>query len=47
MAHFFKKKTSKGWGAAIAQWIHLQLPSCHPGLESQAHHLRFHQFIKL
>ena len=19
------------WGAAIAQWIHLRLPSCHPG----------------
>ena len=31
--------------AAIAQWICLQLPSCHPGLESQAHQLRFYQFI--
>ena len=20
-----------GWGAAIAQWIRLRLPSCHPG----------------
>ena len=31
-------------GAAIAQWIRLYLPSCHPGFESQAHHLRFYQF---
>ena len=29
------------WGAAIAQWIRLRLPSCHPGFESQAHHLHF------
>ena len=29
------------WGAAIAQWIHLRLPSCHPGFESQARHLHF------
>ena len=30
-------------GAAIAQWIHLCLPSCRPGFESQAHHQRlFH-----
>ena len=28
-------------GAAIAQWISLYLPSCHPGFESQAHHLHF------
>ena len=34
------------WGAAIAQWIRLRLPSCRPGFESQAHHLCFHQFIK-
>ena len=26
---------------AIAQWIHLYLPSCSPGFESQAHHLCF------
>ena len=32
------------WGAAIAQWIRLRLPSCRPGFESQAHHLRFFQF---
>ena len=32
-------------GAAIAQWIFLRLPSCHPGLKSQAHHLCFFQFI--
>ena len=30
---------------AIAQWICLQLPSCHPGFESQAHDLHFCQFI--
>ena len=24
-------------GDAIAQWICLRLPSCHPGFESQAH----------
>ena len=29
------------WGAAIAQWIRLRLPSRRPGFESQAHHLRF------
>ena len=33
------------WAAAIAQWIHLRLPSCHPGFESQAHHLCFYHFI--
>ena len=32
------------WGAAIAQWICLRLPSFHPGFESQAHHLCFYQF---
>ena len=32
-------------GAAIAQWIRLRLPSWRPGFESQAHHLRFFQFI--
>ena len=31
------------WGAAIAQWIRLHLPSCRLGFESQAHHLRFLQ----
>ena len=31
-------------GAAIAQWIRLHLPSCHPGFESQAQHLSFYQF---
>ena len=34
-------------GAAKAQWIRLQLPSWCPGFESQAHHLCFHQFIKV
>ena len=29
-------------GAAIAQWICLCLPSCPPGFQSLAPHLRFH-----
>ena len=37
-------QTNKQWrrlkGAAITQWIHVRLPSCGPGFESQAHHLR-------
>ena len=33
------------WGVVIAQWIYLCLPSCHPGFESQAHHLCFYQLI--
>ena len=33
------------WVAAIAQWIHLHLPFCHPRFKSQAHHLCFYQFI--
>ena len=39
----FNKELVLG-GAAIAQWIRLRLPSCHPGFESQAHHLHFFQF---
>ena len=35
------------WGAAIAQWIRLPLPSSRPGFESQAHHLCFFQIIYL
>ena len=31
--------------AAIAPWFRLRLPSCGPRFESQAHHLRFFQFI--
>ena len=27
----------------IVQWIRLCLQSCHPGFESQAHHLHFYQ----
>ena len=30
------------WGAAIAKWIRLCLPSCRPGFESQANHLSFY-----
>ena len=33
--------------AAIAPWFRLRLPSCSPGFESQAHHLRFFQFVLL
>ena len=32
------------WGAAIAQWIRLSLPSYYPVFESQTHHVRFYQF---
>ena len=31
--------------AAIAPWFCLHLPSCSPGFESQAHHLRFFKFV--
>ena len=33
------------WVAAIAPWFCLHLPSCGPGFEFQAHHLRFFQFV--
>ena len=33
--------------AAIAPWFRLGLPSCGPGFKSQAHHLRFFQFVLL
>ena len=33
------------WVAAIAPWFRLRLPSCDPGFKSQAHHLRFFQFV--
>ena len=44
MRIFFALK-SKLRGATIAQWIRLRLPSCCPRFKSQAHQLRFHQFI--
>ena len=31
----------------MAPWFLLHLPSCGPGFESQAHHLRFFQFVLL
>ena len=31
---------------AIAQWIRLRLPSCHPRFDSQACHLRFFHLVK-
>ena len=34
------QKQSSLLAAAIAQWIHLGLPSWGPTFESQAHHLR-------
>ena len=33
--------------ATIALWFCLRLPSCGPWFESQAHHLRFFQFVIL
>ena len=36
-----RMKNFELWGAAIAQWICLRLPSCRPGFESQVHHLHF------
>ena len=33
---------NKPRGAAIAQWIHLHLPSCRPRFRSQANHLSFY-----
>ena len=33
--------------ATIAMWFRLHLPSCGPGFESQALHLRFFQLLKL
>ena len=36
---------STQWHNKIAQWIRLRLPSFRPGFKSQAHHLRFFQFI--
>ena len=42
---FFCCQRKTTGGAAIVQWIRLRLPSCHPGFESQAHHLSFYQFI--
>ena len=41
------KDVNYWWGAAIAQWIHLHLPSCCPGFEYQADHLHFNHFIEL
>ena len=34
-------------GAAIAPWFRICLSSCGPRFESQAHHLRFFQFVLL
>ena len=34
--------TTAARGSTIAQWIRLRLPFCHPGFESQAHHLHFY-----
>ena len=38
---------NRTWGAAIAPWFRLRLPSCGPGFESQAHDLCFFQFVLL
>ena len=34
----YNKRQRLCWGE-IAQWIHLRLPFCGPGFQSQAHHL--------
>ena len=39
--------TLKCWAAAMAPWFHLRLPSCVPGFENQARHLRFLKFVLL
>ena len=39
------KQNESRQGAVIVQWIHLCLPSCYPGFETQAHHLHFYQII--
>ena len=39
--HYYTPKIFVSWGAAIAQWICVRLPYCHPRFESQAHHLHF------
>ena len=39
--HFVREEELEHGGAAIEQWIHLCLPSCRPGFESQAYHLGF------
>ena len=43
LVNFFDKKYLQG--AALAQWICLRLPFCHPGFESQAYSLCFYKFI--
>ena len=45
LTYFVRGSSVQMRGATIAQWIHLRLPSCHPGFESQAHHLCFYHFI--
>ena len=39
LLHFSAQSYLMGWGAAVAQWIRLRLPSFRPGFEFQAHHL--------
>ena len=41
--HSAKKLLS--FGAFIAQWIRLRLPSCHPRFESQAYSVHFYHFL--
>ena len=43
--HSVFNKNAFSWGAAIAQWICLRLPSCRHGFESQSHYQCFYQFI--
>ena len=45
LCHFTLLKNGLIGVATIAPWFRLRLPSCGPGFESQAHHLRFFQFV--
>ena len=44
---YSKIKTCPIWGAAIAQWIRLCLPICHPRYESKAPSVLLSIYIKL
>ena len=47
MKNIQQVNTKSAWVAALALWFCLCLPSCGPRFESQAHHLRFFQFVLL
>ena len=39
------KRVKQQRAVAIAPWVHLRLPSCSHGFESEAHHLCLFQFV--